>query len=273
MSPEQILCKKLDARADLWGVAACVYRMVCGRSPFGQGGIAELGLRILATEAFPPSTLVPDLPPAFDAWMTKALAKGAEDRFQSARDLGDALAAAAAIDAQATVPEGMQTPLPDLLPVAVLEPSISIEVAASRETSTRETFDLSTRGERTSPVARIARAESRRARARVALTIAGCALALFSAGVMVAKPKATPAVAAPDFASTVVPTQAAPTQAAPTQAAVTYAVPAPCVAPSASEPVPVPAPTPSVKPAAPKAKPSKALASEAQHLWIKKDEL
>jgi len=92
MSPEQILCKRLDARTDLWGVGACVYRLLCGRSPFGQGGIPELGLRILATDPLPPTTLNPSLPPAIDAWMAKALAKSAEERFQSARDLADALA-------------------------------------------------------------------------------------------------------------------------------------------------------------------------------------
>ncbi|MGZ3452454.1 MAG: hypothetical protein ACXVEF_22790, partial [Polyangiales bacterium] len=39
----------------------------------------------------PPSSLVPGLPPAFDAWMAKGLAKGAADRFQSAQELADAL--------------------------------------------------------------------------------------------------------------------------------------------------------------------------------------
>jgi serine/threonine-protein kinase len=92
MSPEQILCKRLDARTDLWGVGATVYRLLCGRSPFGQGSIAELGLRIVATDPIPPTTLNSALPTAIDTWMEKALAKSAEDRFQSARDLADALA-------------------------------------------------------------------------------------------------------------------------------------------------------------------------------------
>lgn len=91
MSPEQILSKRLDARTDLWGVAACLYRIVCGRTPFGQGGIAELGLRILATDPLPPSSIEPRLPKALDTFMEKALAKSAEERFQSARDFADAL--------------------------------------------------------------------------------------------------------------------------------------------------------------------------------------
>lgn len=97
MSPEQLLQKRLDARTDLWGVAACVYRAVCGRTPFGNGGVAELGLRILATDPAPPSMLDPRLPASLDLFMEKALAKSAEDRYQSARDLADALSVIAGV--------------------------------------------------------------------------------------------------------------------------------------------------------------------------------
>jgi serine/threonine-protein kinase len=111
MSPEQILCKRVDTRSDLWGVAAVVYRMVTGRSPFGNGGIAELGLRILATDPARPSSFDPTLPRAFDSWIEKALAKNPEERFQSARDLADALATVAGLEhgGNATI---LLTPIP-----------------------------------------------------------------------------------------------------------------------------------------------------------------
>ncbi len=112
MSPEQIMGKRLDARTDLWGVGATVYRVLCGRSPFGQGGIPELGLRIIATEPLPPTTLNAALPKALDIWMEKTLAKSPEDRFQSARDLADALALVAGVrDVESGV--GAIVPLPD----------------------------------------------------------------------------------------------------------------------------------------------------------------
>jgi serine/threonine-protein kinase len=97
MSPEQIQCTEVDGRSDLWSVAACVYRMVTGQSPFGSGGMAELGLRILVTDPPRPTSVVPGLPRAFDVWIEKALSKNPERRFQSARDLADALAVVAEI--------------------------------------------------------------------------------------------------------------------------------------------------------------------------------
>jgi serine/threonine-protein kinase len=85
--------------------------MVTGRSPFGNGGIAELGLRILATDPARPSSFDPTLPRAFDSWIEKALAKNPEERFQSARDLADALATVAGLEhgGNATI---LLTPIP-----------------------------------------------------------------------------------------------------------------------------------------------------------------
>src|SRR5262249_8128533 len=95
MSPEQIVADtELDPRSDLWSVAVMAYRMAVGRTPFGSGGLGELGLRILSTNPPPPSSVRPDLPRRFDEWMKKALAKRREDRFASAAELTSALAEA-----------------------------------------------------------------------------------------------------------------------------------------------------------------------------------
>ncbi len=96
MSPEQILNEKpIDARADLFAVAAVVYRMVVGRSPFGNGAIQEIGMRVMSVEPVPPSQIWPDLPVELDMWMQRGLAKTPEERFQSARELSDFLAVVA----------------------------------------------------------------------------------------------------------------------------------------------------------------------------------
>jgi serine/threonine-protein kinase len=91
MSPEQLLAQRVDARSDLWSVAALVYRVVTGDLPFGSGTLAEMGVRIVTLDPKRPSEIVPGLPPAFDAWIDKGLAKSADDRFQSAQELADAL--------------------------------------------------------------------------------------------------------------------------------------------------------------------------------------
>lgn len=107
MSPEQIVADgDLDIRSDLWSVAVLAYRMAVGRTPFGSGSMAELGLRILTANPAPPSSLRSELPPSFDEWMKKALSKRREDRFSSAAELASALVAAAkGHDVEAALPE------------------------------------------------------------------------------------------------------------------------------------------------------------------------
>jgi len=104
MSPEQILNDRpVDVRADLWAVAAVVYRMVVGRSPFGNGPIQEIGMRVMSVEPAPPSQIWADIPRELDSWMQRGLAKKPEERFQNARELSDFLAAVAGTSGIPTV--------------------------------------------------------------------------------------------------------------------------------------------------------------------------
>jgi serine/threonine-protein kinase len=92
MSPEQITAQTADARSDLWGVVAIVYRALVGEPPFGSGAIGELGRRITKEPPTPASELVQDLPVEIDEWMNRGLSKRPDDRFQSTSELADALA-------------------------------------------------------------------------------------------------------------------------------------------------------------------------------------
>jgi serine/threonine protein kinase len=95
MSPEQFLGDtNLDARADLFSVGVVVYRMLVGFAPFSRGPQGELGARILGHEPPTPSTQAQGIPSELDAWMQKALAKRAADRFQDAPSLASALSGA-----------------------------------------------------------------------------------------------------------------------------------------------------------------------------------
>jgi serine/threonine protein kinase len=96
----------IDGRSDLWAVAAIVYKMVVGRSPFGGGRIQEIGMRILSTEPIPPSQIWPDLPIELDMWMQRGLSKKPSERFQSARELADFLATVAGISGITTSTAG-----------------------------------------------------------------------------------------------------------------------------------------------------------------------
>ena len=91
MSPEQITAHPVDARADLWSVAAMVYRMVVGAPPFGNGSIGELGRRITLESPQPPSQIAEDLPRELDDFVKRGLAKKPDDRYQTTTDLAEAL--------------------------------------------------------------------------------------------------------------------------------------------------------------------------------------
>jgi serine/threonine-protein kinase len=94
MAPEQVAGQDVDTRADLWAVAALVYRMLTGRYPFGSGSIAEVGAAIVDDEHDPPTERAPELPEELDAWMERALAKDRERRFDTATELAATLAEA-----------------------------------------------------------------------------------------------------------------------------------------------------------------------------------
>ena len=94
MSPEQVRGYGVDWRSDLWSLAIIAFECACGRAPFAGRTIGDL-LVLICSEPLPvPSSLAP-LPPAFDAWFAKAASRDVEARFQSAKEMAEALRAVA----------------------------------------------------------------------------------------------------------------------------------------------------------------------------------
>ncbi len=76
MSPEQARGEKdVDARADVYGLAAALYTAVTGRPPFVADNYNALIAKILTEEPPPPSALRPELPAALDAVLARALSR------------------------------------------------------------------------------------------------------------------------------------------------------------------------------------------------------
>jgi len=92
-SPEQLLnAKSVDFRADLWSLGVVAYRAMAGKLPFSdENGIGALFLAMQAGTFVPPSQLVSTIPPEVDAWCKRALAHDRAARFDSAREMADAL--------------------------------------------------------------------------------------------------------------------------------------------------------------------------------------
>ena len=126
-APEQILGEPTDARSDVYALGCLAFQALTGQPPFRGAPAARLFAHMNEP---PPSACAarPGLPPAVDAALARALAKKPEDRFQSAGDLGRALAAALAgeapIEPEGTVARGPAlTGVPPTEPVEVAEPT------------------------------------------------------------------------------------------------------------------------------------------------------
>ena len=87
MSPELIVGKPINKRADLYSLGALLYRMVTGAPLFQGQTLMKVATKHLKMP--PPSPLAtrPDLPPAAEQVILKALAKDPADRFENALDI------------------------------------------------------------------------------------------------------------------------------------------------------------------------------------------
>src|SRR4051812_24998543 len=91
MSPEQVLGREIDGRADLYAMGVVLFRLLTSELPFK----AESGIAMAQRQLHDPPTPIRDvrreLPEACDEILTRALAKGASERFQSADEFKSAL--------------------------------------------------------------------------------------------------------------------------------------------------------------------------------------
>ncbi len=101
MSPEQARgLRTVDHRTDLWSLGVIVYRALVGSLPFKGEAVGDLLVNICTGDPPVPSSLAPDVPSGFDAWVERALAREPADRFQSAGELSDSLSALCGLDAR-----------------------------------------------------------------------------------------------------------------------------------------------------------------------------
>ena len=94
MAPEQLTGKPVSAATDIFAVGAIAYEIVTGRKPFNP----ETGYELLEMQRqgvrVSPSDLRPALAAEANDIILRALSFAPQERFQTARDFGDAMAAA-----------------------------------------------------------------------------------------------------------------------------------------------------------------------------------
>ena len=91
MSPEQALGEKIDARSDLWAVGVILYQLVSGRRPFEADTIVTLLYRIANDSPTPVAEVYGDAPASLRRIIARCLNKQPDKRFQSGKELADAL--------------------------------------------------------------------------------------------------------------------------------------------------------------------------------------
>jgi serine/threonine protein kinase len=233
MSPEQAQgLKALDGRADLWSLGAIAYECLTGDVPFDAEAVGGLIVKI-CTAPLPVPSQVAHVPPGFDAWFAKALERNPDKRFQSAKELSDALRVALGLPGAGTMSSARFT-------IADLGTKTSASEAPGRVAAAR-TFSSHELGPSSKPALA--------GRVRWALAVAsGLVLVVaFGLGLVLLRPR-DGAPARPSSESK--PSDASPVEPSPTSASPSNALPSDASPSDAARPGASPAAsTPAVEPA------------------------
>jgi serine/threonine protein kinase len=87
MSPEQVMGKTVDGRADFFALGVILYELLAGRKPFAGDNLSTIVYKIVHEEPQLITETNQDLPPGYEAVIRRALAKKPEDRYQTGREM------------------------------------------------------------------------------------------------------------------------------------------------------------------------------------------
>ena len=125
MSPEQILGRDVDHRADIFSLGVVLYEMVTRHKPFQGENLTVVSHRIVYDHFTPPRQYADDLPPGTEQILAKALEKDPGRRYQRARDMADDLRRVlGSVGARDTLNETQSLSTTAMLPASLLQPMV-----------------------------------------------------------------------------------------------------------------------------------------------------
>jgi serine/threonine-protein kinase len=116
ISPEQAQGRPVDARSDLYSIGVVLYELVTGRVPFDAESPVTVALMQVNEPPMPPMELNPQIPPALDAIVMRAIEKDPARRFADADEF------IAALESARTAPQQVIAPPPVVDEVVEEEP-------------------------------------------------------------------------------------------------------------------------------------------------------
>ena len=90
MSPEQAQGQPVDARSDIYSLGIVLYQMLTGELPFKAETSLAVMMKHVTEEPPSPRIFKPDIKPATEQVMLRALAKAPDDRYATALELAEA---------------------------------------------------------------------------------------------------------------------------------------------------------------------------------------
>ncbi|RJQ73243.1 Stk1 family PASTA domain-containing Ser/Thr kinase [Pseudonocardiaceae bacterium YIM PH 21723] len=87
LSPEQARGEAVDARSDVYAAGCVLFELLCGEPPFTGDSPVAVAYQHVREDPPEPSSVNPDVSPALDAIVLKAMSKNPANRYQSAAEM------------------------------------------------------------------------------------------------------------------------------------------------------------------------------------------